>query len=640
MAEYIKKGAYNTDLGYDAFRACLGYTVTVGAETVTVRSRVYLQMGDGHDSSSNIQGQAYLDGTYSDWVAGNGSYLYAGGESNWLGSVTKTFNRGTSNSSVQCSGQVWWSEGNSYSPWVSEWVTIPALDSYSITYNANGGSGTAPSKQTKYYGRNITLAGGGSLSRTGYTFKGWATKSTGGVAYTAGATYSANASVTLYAVWEIKKYTVSYNANKPSGASGSVTNLPASQSKTHGTSLKLSTTSPKLANYTFLGWGTSSSATTATYQPGGTFPANTNANTTLYAIWKLAYIEPKISAMSAFRSDSSGAAVVNPASDTTYITVKTKWSLNQSNGTNTSGKLVLKIGSTTKATTNISGSSGTTTQTFAYTLGLNTSVKITATLTDSFSSTSGLSATKTATVSVAAYPMTFANKGKSAAFFGMADPSASNKLKVFGSGEYTGQLDVDSIISAAGQVRAAGGEGILTGDSNYIYLRDMDQARFRFNKSSGIMQAYLGSAWKSTTYNALSNRTANTVLAAPDGSAGAGAFRKLVTDDLPAWSWTEIGHASGTSSVTINISGYSMLILLGYYNSTNINAVYRSAMPIRPSWLDSETERVFYLGGWTSSPTLPYCAAASLTKTKLTAFQGYSGSATARNFTYYLYGVR
>ena len=71
---------------------------------------------------------------------------------------------------------------------------------YTVTYNANGGSG-APSAQTKVYGTNLTLSST-IPTRTGYTFKGWATSASGSVAYVAGATYTSNSEATLYAVWQ------------------------------------------------------------------------------------------------------------------------------------------------------------------------------------------------------------------------------------------------------------------------------------------------------------------------------------------------------------------------------------------------------------------------------------------------------
>lgn len=82
-------------------------------------------------------------------------------------------------------------------------VTLYAVwqrTTYTISYNANGGSG-APSSQTKYYNTNITLSST-KPTWSGHEFKGWATSASGSVAYQPGATYSANANVTLYAVWQ------------------------------------------------------------------------------------------------------------------------------------------------------------------------------------------------------------------------------------------------------------------------------------------------------------------------------------------------------------------------------------------------------------------------------------------------------
>ena len=73
-------------------------------------------------------------------------------------------------------------------------------DTYTVSYNANGGTG-APAAQTKTYGVNLTLSST-APTRTNYIFQGWATSSTGAVAYQPGGTYSTNAAVTLYAIWQ------------------------------------------------------------------------------------------------------------------------------------------------------------------------------------------------------------------------------------------------------------------------------------------------------------------------------------------------------------------------------------------------------------------------------------------------------
>lgn len=154
-------------------------------------------------------------------------------------------------------------------------------NSYTISYNANGGTG-APSSQTKYYGTTLTLSSAKPY-RTGYTFKGWGLyASSTSPLYQPGDDYNYNISRTLYAVWEKDAppapttYTVSYNANGGSGA-------PSSQTKTKDIALTLSGTKPTRSGYTFLGWATSSSATSASYQPGGSYTAN--ASVTLYAVW-------------------------------------------------------------------------------------------------------------------------------------------------------------------------------------------------------------------------------------------------------------------------------------------------------------------------------------------------------------------
>lgn len=89
------------------------------------------------------------------------------------------------------------SSADDYSPY----LTLPTIKrTYTVSYNANGGTG-APASQTKTYGTNLTLSST-IPTRAGYAFKGWATSSTGAVAYPAGGTYTANSAITLYAVWE------------------------------------------------------------------------------------------------------------------------------------------------------------------------------------------------------------------------------------------------------------------------------------------------------------------------------------------------------------------------------------------------------------------------------------------------------
>lgn len=190
-------------------------------------------------------------------------------------------------------------------------IDVGPKPSYTISYNANGGSG-APSSQTKWYGSDLKLSSS-KPSRTGYSFLGWSTSaSSSNVAYAPGATYSANESVTLYAVWKANTYTVKYDANGGSGA-------PASQTKTYGVTLTLSSTKPTRINYNFKGWGTSASSTTVAYAPGASYTKNEPV--TLYAIWELAYTAPRITDFSADRCTEDGM----PSEEGTYALVIFSW---------------------------------------------------------------------------------------------------------------------------------------------------------------------------------------------------------------------------------------------------------------------------------------------------------------------------
>lgn len=196
--------------------------------------------------------------------------------------------------------------------YASTTVPISGLPSYAVRYDANGGTG-APSLQVKRYGETLTLSTA-KPTRTGYTFQGWATSASATTpVYSAGASYTANAAVVLYAVWKANTYTVKYNANGGTGA-------PANQTKTYGLTLKLSSTKPTRTNHTFKGWATSASATAATYASGANFTENVNI--TLYAVWELNYTKPRITKLSAVRGTYDGSTF---AEDPTGTTMRIKF---------------------------------------------------------------------------------------------------------------------------------------------------------------------------------------------------------------------------------------------------------------------------------------------------------------------------
>lgn len=126
------------------------------------------------------------------------------------------------------------------------------------------GSGAA-STVTKIYGTDLTLPGA-LFTRTGYTQTGWATTDGGAKVYELGGTYSANEAVTLYPVWTVNRYTISFDTDGGSAVA------PITQD--YGTPIT-APANPTKVGYVFDGWSQDIPAT---------MPAE---NITLQAKWKI-----------------------------------------------------------------------------------------------------------------------------------------------------------------------------------------------------------------------------------------------------------------------------------------------------------------------------------------------------------------
>jgi len=97
----------------------------------------------------------------------------------------------------------------------------PTNSSYTVSFNANGGSGTVPRAQTVNAGSSITIPDGDGLTETGFTFGGWNTNASGtGINYPASASFTPTGDITLYARWNVipaidSIYSVSINITGP-----------------------------------------------------------------------------------------------------------------------------------------------------------------------------------------------------------------------------------------------------------------------------------------------------------------------------------------------------------------------------------------------------------------------------------------
>lgn len=148
---------------------------------------------------------------------------------------------------------------------------------YSLSFDLQGGTGTF---NTLYggYGERVQIPYT-TPTKSGYTFKGWATYSGGSVSYQPGEYYTIYSNTILYAIWgESTQYcTITFNANGGTGA-------PASQQKVIGESTYIPYAKPTRNGYTFLGWSTSKYTSTADYQPGQAYTPY--GDMTFYAVWE------------------------------------------------------------------------------------------------------------------------------------------------------------------------------------------------------------------------------------------------------------------------------------------------------------------------------------------------------------------
>jgi uncharacterized repeat protein (TIGR02543 family) len=151
-----------------------------------------------------------------------------------------------------------------------------------VTYDINGGSGSAPTTLTgKTIGQIITLDST-TATKAGYSFGGWTINS---VVFPAGASYTiGNGNVAPVAVWNAATYSISYNGN--GSTSGTA---PTGGSFTTGGSYTAASNTGTLAKtgFTFAGWNTTANGDGTSYAEGATNVSAT-ADLILYAKWTAA----------------------------------------------------------------------------------------------------------------------------------------------------------------------------------------------------------------------------------------------------------------------------------------------------------------------------------------------------------------
>ena len=168
--------------------------------SVTISCTAAIQTVNGYwYSGLNVHGDATVNGQTAS-ADRTGVNVNAGGNVNI---VTKKLSvaKGKGAKTINCSGSIRVTGYAAGTSSASMTVTVPALPSHRVSYNANGGTG-APAAQTKWYGEFLTLSGA-KPTRPNYVFQGWSTSANGAVAYQPGGRYGSDANLTLYAVWKL-----------------------------------------------------------------------------------------------------------------------------------------------------------------------------------------------------------------------------------------------------------------------------------------------------------------------------------------------------------------------------------------------------------------------------------------------------
>ena len=160
----------------------------------------------------------------------------------------------------------------------AQWTEIKVT----VTFSANGGSVTTPSKTMTVGQAYGTLP---TPTRTGYKFDGWFTDITGGTQITNTSTVSIEEAHTLYAHWTITTVTVTFSGNGD-GSTVSKTSTTATIGGTYGT-----LPTAKRTDYDFLGWFT---AAEGGDQVTSTTKVTKTTAHTLYAHWQKTVITMKV----------------------------------------------------------------------------------------------------------------------------------------------------------------------------------------------------------------------------------------------------------------------------------------------------------------------------------------------------------
>jgi uncharacterized repeat protein (TIGR02543 family) len=295
--EAILKGKYGiTDL--TSSLSTINYASTGNTTLYAQWNSTITYNGNGQTSAANtVPGATTAKGSTNTTLAVNGTmaktnYSFAG----WN---TQADGLGTNYASGLTTYQ---STGN---------TTLYAKWTRTITYNSNGANSGAPERATDVFVNSTTPSIStfptiGTMVKTGYTFAGWST-TTSGTALTT--PYAAATEIPLYARWTANTYAVTYDTSTVTSGTMANTSLTA------GTAFTLRANAFTRTGFSFKNWNTSSNGSGTTYAAGAS--VTLYSDLTLYPQWNL--LAPSVGTLAATAGNTEVTLTPSPAAASSTV---------------------------------------------------------------------------------------------------------------------------------------------------------------------------------------------------------------------------------------------------------------------------------------------------------------------------------
>ncbi len=173
------------------------------------------------------------------------------------------------------------------------YAKVASKAAYSVTYDANGGSGDVPVDGQKYAEKalaDVKPADGLTPPQGKEIFLGWSTnpEATTAEVYPYGKLTIGTADVTLYAIWGVRENTVAITYKGNGGALTDGQTEYTIPSLPNNGKIEVAQNTFVKAGYNFVSWNTQADGKGTSFAPGAEARVNGEGENVLYAIWEAA----------------------------------------------------------------------------------------------------------------------------------------------------------------------------------------------------------------------------------------------------------------------------------------------------------------------------------------------------------------